>query len=79
MRKDSLDGTTAAAQAAAAWMVETASDAAAMSPLADALRDKSSPISQIPLESGFRDKMESVSRPLSRATGLNSEYVEMLV
>ncbi|XP_034254478.1 PHD finger protein 20 isoform X3 [Thrips palmi] len=73
MRKDSLDGTTAAAQAAAAWMVETASDAAAMSPLADALRDKSSPNLQIPLESGYRDKMECVSRPLSRAAGLNSD------
>ncbi|KAE8748341.1 hypothetical protein FOCC_FOCC004977 [Frankliniella occidentalis] len=76
MRKDSLDGTTAAAQAAAAWMVETASDSAAnMSPLPESLRDKTSFMSQTVSSENIyiKDKVECVSRPVSRAAGLSSD------
>ena len=66
MRKDSLDGTTAAAQAAAAWMVETASDS--VSHLPDTVRDKSAHLSHITHTDGsFREKADSNSRPVSRA------------
>ncbi|KAK3921180.1 PHD finger protein 20-like protein 1 [Frankliniella fusca] len=75
MRKDSLDGTTAAAQAAAAWMVETASDSASSHiPLPDSLSDKANLISQSgAAETALKDKMECLSRPLSRAAGLPSD------
>lgn len=75
MRKDSLDGTTAAAQAAAAWMVETASDSASNISLhSDTFRDRSSHLSQTSNTDGsLRDKVDNNSRPVSRAAGLPLE------
>ncbi|KAJ1525407.1 hypothetical protein ONE63_010221 [Megalurothrips usitatus] len=73
MRKDSLDGTTAAAQAAAAWMVETASDSAANNMVfPESVRDKSGPTPQSSSMDGTF-KTENVSRPVSRAAGLSSD------
>lgn len=65
-----MDGTTAAAQAAAAWMVETAGDSVAnMSSLTDGNRDKLSHASHLSaLDNNFRERTDCISRPLSRTT-----------